>query len=145
MVMRRCRALLKNEDAALDAMQDTFVKVLRYKERLSGNTPSSLLYRIATNVCLNILRRKNHESDNNELLLEIASTEDIEKKTFVNDFLERIFKTEHVSTKTIAVLRYIDKMTWKEVAKETGLSVSGVRKRLRMLKLKTSRQREKEL
>ena len=31
MVMRRCRQLLKDEHKALDAMQDTFVKLLQYQ------------------------------------------------------------------------------------------------------------------
>ncbi|HEQ70853.1 MAG TPA: sigma-70 family RNA polymerase sigma factor, partial [Spirochaetia bacterium] len=31
MVIRRCRQLLHDEEAALDAAQDTFVRALRYK------------------------------------------------------------------------------------------------------------------
>ena len=56
MVLRRCRQLLQNEDKALDAMQDTFVQLLRHEKRLTAGAPSSLLYRIATNICLNVLR-----------------------------------------------------------------------------------------
>ena len=56
MVLRRCRHLLRNEDAAADAMQETFVRVLRNGKTLTASYPSSLLYRIATNVCLNMLR-----------------------------------------------------------------------------------------
>ena len=33
---------------------------------------------------------------------------------------------------------YLDSMTYEEVARETGLSVSGIRKRLRNLKLKAT-------
>ena len=56
MVMRRCRSLLKDEDEAADAMQDTFVRLLRHQDRLQERGPSSLLYTIATNVCLNRMR-----------------------------------------------------------------------------------------
>ena len=56
MVLRRCRRLLRDEDDALDACQDVFVRVLERRERLDGLYPSSLLYRIATNVCLNRIR-----------------------------------------------------------------------------------------
>ena len=38
------------------------------------------------------------------------------------------------SSRTIAVLHYIDGLTLEQVAGETGLSVSGVRKRLRRLR-----------
>jgi RNA polymerase sigma-70 factor (ECF subfamily) len=47
-----------------------------------------------------------------------------------------LFNSEKPSTREIAVMYYLDSMTYEEVARETGLSVSGVRKRLRNLKLK---------
>ena len=55
MVLRRCRFILKNEDKALDAMQDVFVRLIERKEKIS-NVCSSLLYTMATNVCLNKIR-----------------------------------------------------------------------------------------
>ncbi|HET9451391.1 MAG TPA: sigma factor-like helix-turn-helix DNA-binding protein, partial [Aggregicoccus sp.] len=48
--------------------------------------------------------------------------------------LSRLFGAEQVSTRTIAVLHLLDGMTLEETAKEVGLSVSGVRKRLRTLR-----------
>src|SRR5271157_2140043 len=58
MVMRRCVHLLGNEEEASDAMQETFVRVLSHSTTLHATYPSSLLYRIATNVCLNLMRTK---------------------------------------------------------------------------------------
>ena len=136
MVLRRCRQLLQNEESALDAMQDTFVKVIRYQEKLKATYPSGLLYRIATNVCLNIIRKRNKMTHlpSDELLSAIAAVDDVEEKIIHKDLISRIFKTEKVSTKVMAVMHYVDGMTLKEVASEVGLSVSGVRKRLRILK-----------
>src|SRR5512136_204343 len=70
MVLRRCRALLRDEDRALDAMQDVFVQVLRHKDSLNARYPSSLLYRIATNTCLNSIRsaRRRRDISNDDLL-----------------------------------------------------------------------------
>ena len=56
MVLRRCRALLRNEARAEEAMHDVFVSVLRFETQLSDEAPGALLMRIATNVCLNRLR-----------------------------------------------------------------------------------------
>ena len=53
MMLRRCRRLLTDENEALDACQDVFVRLLRNRGRLDLACPSSLLYRIATNICLN--------------------------------------------------------------------------------------------
>ena len=136
MVLRRCRTLLYNEERALDAMQDTFVQVLKHQERLSAAAPSSLLYRIATNLCLNVIRsdRRHPQTQDDEILLNIAGTEDHEKTIITRHFLDRVFLREKPSTRTIAVMHYVDSMTLEEVAREVGLSVSGVRKRLRSLR-----------
>ena len=138
MVLRRCRFLLRNEEKALDAMQDTFVKILMYRERLDGRYPSSLLFRIATNICLNIISREKRGAEcvYDEILDNIAISDDIEKKIEAEDLLDRIFLKEKSSTREIAVMHYVDNMTLEEVADEVGLSVSGVRKRLRQLKLR---------
>ena len=54
--MRRCRQLLRDEQEALDGCQDVFVRVIEHRRHLDARYPSSLLYRIATNVCLNRIR-----------------------------------------------------------------------------------------
>jgi RNA polymerase sigma-70 factor (ECF subfamily) len=136
MVLRRCKYLLKNEQKALDAMQDTFVKVLRYRDSLKPKALSSLLYRIATNICLNIMRGESRKpaSLEDDLLQQIACSDEPEQRFFYEDILNTIFKTEKPSTKVIAVLHYVDGLTLEQVSKEVKLSVSGVRKRLRQLK-----------
>ena len=56
MVLRRCRRLLRDDDEALDVMQEVFVRVWTRRETLDATYPSSLLFRIATNLSLNRLR-----------------------------------------------------------------------------------------
>lgn len=136
MVLRRCRALLKTEEEAVEAMQDTFVQVLRRRDRLDVTAPSSLLYTIATNTCLNRIRsRKRHPEDmDGELLERIAVAPDTEDRAWARVTLDRIFGQEQPSTRVIATLFLVDGMTWEEVAAEVGMSVSGVRKRVRTLR-----------
>jgi RNA polymerase sigma-70 factor (ECF subfamily) len=136
MVLRRCRQLLRDEDKAVDAMQDTFVQVLRREQSLDDRAPSSLLYTIATNVCLNVLRSERHRprSGGDELLETIAGTDDPAGGALVRHVLERIFEKEQPSTRAMAVMHFVDGLTYEEVASEVGLSVSGVRKRLRTLR-----------
>ena len=138
MVLRRCRMLLTNEEKALDAMQDVFVKLIKKENELMDNSPSSLLYRIATNTCFNILRsdkRKSH-INNDEILLNIAGKDDHESRVLTNHFLDRLFEEEKETTRLIAIMHYVDGFTLEETANEIGLSVSGVRKRLRNLRKK---------
>lgn len=147
MVLRRCRSILKDEDAAYDAMQEVFIKLLQKNSSLTGDFPSSLLYRIATNVCLNIIRsgRSIPVSPDDAVIASIAHTDDSNERFIAGDFLDYIFKDEHDSTRTMAYLHYVDGLTYEEVARETGLSVSGVRKRLRTFQEKVGHLRGEAL
>jgi len=139
MVLRRCRYILKDEEKALDAMQDVFVRILERKDRLTG-VCSSLFYTVATSVCLNKIRsdkiRRGPQIDN--LLDAIADN----KTTFheeVTDtvlLLDNIFTDTKEDTRTMAVLHYVDGLTLEETAVEMKMSVSGVRKRLLGLRKK---------
>jgi RNA polymerase sigma-70 factor (ECF subfamily) len=136
MVLRRCRRLLQNEEKAVDAMQDVFVQLLRRGDTLDERAPSSLLYTMATNICLNILRaeRRRPRTRSDEILMTIAGSDDPESRVLDRHLLERLFAREQPSTRAIAVMHFVDGLTYQEVAREVGLSVSGVRKRLRTLK-----------
>ena len=137
MVLRRCRQMLRDEQQATDAMQDVFVQLLRHRDRLEDRGLSSLLYRIATNVCLNKIRSsgRRQEDAQSDLLARIAATGGADEgRAEARSMLDRVLGREPISTTTIAVLHLHDGMTLQEVADAVGLSVSGVRKRLRKLK-----------
>jgi RNA polymerase sigma-70 factor, ECF subfamily len=144
MVLRRCRSILKDEDAAYDAMQDVFIKLLQNRDRLKGDYPSSLLYRMATNICLNMIRdgRSIPVSPDDAIIGNIAHADDAHDRFVMNDFLNYVFRNEHESTRTMAYLHYVDGFTYEQVAAETGLSVSGVRKRLRTFQEKVKHLKE---
>ncbi len=136
MVLRRCRRLLRDEDEAMDACQDVFVRLIENRDRLEARYPSSLLYRMATNLCLNRIRdrRRRPAREGDETLLRIASAERPGAATEARTLLDRLFGRHPESSRTIAVLHYLDGLTLEEVAAEVGLSVSGVRWRLRGLR-----------
>jgi RNA polymerase sigma-70 factor (ECF subfamily) len=132
MVLRRCRQLLRNEDEAMDIAQDVFVQLVRHKGRLHDSYPSSLLHRIATNLSLNRIRatRRARNVPAEGLLDRIACFDNLDAPLI----LDRLFGRQPESTRTMAVLHYVDGMTFEQVASECGMSVSGVRKRLRGLR-----------
>jgi len=136
MVLRRCRQLLRSEDEALDACQDVFVRVLERRRRLHARYPSSLLYRIATNICLNRIRDRTRrpETSDEEKLFAIARAEEPGAASDARMLLDRLFNRHPESSRTMAVLHYVDGLTLEQVAAETGMSVSGVRWRLRNLR-----------
>ncbi len=137
MVLRRCRGLLGDDPQAVDAMQDVFVQLLTHRDRLTDHGASSLLYTIATNLCLNRLRsrrRRPEDPESNSLIMQIAAADDPEARGLARGLLDRFFAREPASTGTIAVLHLLDGLTLEEVAETVGMSVSGVRKRLRTLR-----------
>ena len=140
MVLRRCRTLLRNDAQAEDAMHDVFVAVLRAEDRLRDEAPAGLLLRVATNVCLNRLRaiRRRPEDGDDDLLSRIAATaDDGEARASARNLLGRLFGADDplaASTATLAVMHLCDGLTLEETAREAGLSVSGVRKRLQRLR-----------
>ena len=132
MVYRRCKQLLGNEDDAMDALQDVFIKLINSEEKLHGQFPSSLLYTIATNTCLNIIRGRKRRQESaqtpEELVLPAFDQgyDEIEAKMTMDLILE----DESESTRSICYMYHVDGMTLKEIGQVVGLSISGVRKRL---------------
>ncbi|MBP5402731.1 MAG: sigma-70 family RNA polymerase sigma factor [Treponema sp.] len=137
MVLRRCRFILKDEDKAQDAMQDVFLRIFENKTRIT-NVCASLFYVTATRVCLNRIR-----SDK----LRTGPDFDVIAETMADDFsametekieagiiLEEIFSNRDAKDSLIAVLHFVDGYTLEETAEQTGMSVSGIRKRISELR-----------
>lgn len=142
MVLRRCRYILKDEEKALDAMQDVFVRILERRGTISA-VCSSLFYTVATTVCLNRIRsdKVRHAPQIDHLLNEIADGRGAghEEKTDAAMFLDCIFANGREDTRQMAVLHYVDGLTLEETAAQMAMSVSGVRKRLSVLRTKALR------
>lgn len=139
MVYRRSMMLLRDQSEAEDMMQNVFLRVFERWDSLDVSQPSSLLWNTTTRLCLNRIRdkkRRGLDTDTSEILLSIACADDDEGEMEAKGILAKLFSREPESSRTIAVLHFVDGMTLEETAREVGLSVSGVRKRLRNLQAK---------
>jgi RNA polymerase sigma-70 factor (ECF subfamily) len=119
-------------------------KVLIHKKQLKNQYPSSLLLRISTITCLNMIRDQSSQSSlhSEDPLYRIAFYDESEKKIILQDMLEKIFRKEKPSTREIALMYFVDGMTLREVGDEMGLSVSGIRKRIREFRSRVKTKRE---
>ena len=85
------------------------------------------------------------EDADDERLLAIAATAGgsaADGRSLARDLLAKLFRDDDplaASTQTIAVMHLVDGLTLEEVAAEAGLSVSGVRKRLRTLRARLTK------
>jgi RNA polymerase sigma-70 factor (ECF subfamily) len=134
MILRRCRQMLKDEDAALDTLQDVFARWLQLGRELP-EYPSSFFYTMATRLCIDRIRSAAARPQGETGLLEqIASAGDLENESGARRILDRIFGRQEESTRVMAVLHYVDGLTHEEVAAEVNMSAAGVRRRLQRLR-----------
>ena len=122
-VFRRCLRLLRDPEAARDATQEVFVKLVRESDRLSD--PEATLqwvYRVATNLCLNQSRnaRKRPQALDPEAALELAPapTPSLPDGRLARQILARF----DARTQAIAVGVLVDGMEHEEMAGLLGIS-----------------------
>jgi len=121
MVYRRCLRLLKSPEAAGDATQEVFLRLVRDEARLFDREDLiPWLYRVATNHCLNLRRDARHHG---ETALDLAP----ESTTGRGDGLDaivvqRLLARFDAVTQAIAVAILVDEQEHEEVASALGLS-----------------------
>jgi RNA polymerase sigma-70 factor, ECF subfamily len=129
-VYRRCLKLLRDKEAAKDATQEVFVKLVR--DMAKFDDPKIVLpwmYRVATNYCLNALRdRKRHGEEAIEEL-EIAAPHNgasLPDRHLAGSILSRFDE----GTQAVAVGVLVDGMGHEELAGALGISRKTVERRL---------------
>jgi RNA polymerase sigma-70 factor, ECF subfamily len=130
-VYRRCLKLLHDREAARDATQDVFVKLVHHIERLAGpDDPLPWIYRVATNHCLHLLRarrRRGREVDADAGSLELAAP----TAAYPSTALARaVLSRFDAGTQAVAVGVLVDGMEHTELAEALGISRKTVQRRL---------------
>ncbi|RME26474.1 MAG: RNA polymerase sigma factor, partial [Deltaproteobacteria bacterium] len=133
MVHGRCLTLLRNEADAAEAVQEIFLKAHRYAHRFEGRSkPSTWLYRIATNHCLNVLRtRRRRPEDPVEDVAALAPLpvgDSALDRVAGAQLVDRLLEGWDARTQQCVVYHYLDGMTHDEVGALLGISGAAVRK-----------------
>ena len=125
-----CMKYLKNEEAAKDAVQQIFLKVIHELARYRVQYFKSWLYMIARNYCLMQLRR--HEVKNiSELKDTIADEEfslqrSVEKEKLLT-LVEASMEELNADQKTCITLFYLDKQSYQQISEKTGFNLMQVK------------------
>ena len=140
-VVGYCLSMLSNQTEAQEAAQDIFVKAYHSLRKFKGNSSfSTWLYRITTNHCLDILRKRTRrktvsldalveaEGDHIERLFAVESTaaSPLENR----DLIQKILATLPEDYRTILTLREADGLEYQEIADVMGCSLDAVKGRL---------------
>jgi RNA polymerase sigma factor (sigma-70 family) len=127
-VFARARALMGNDAAAKDAMQEVFLKVLHQRRDLrSEQSPMAWLYRVTTNLCLNTMRDEKRRS---ELLSQNAANDVVAADAEARAIVLGILRMVPPSVQEIAVYYHLDEMTHEEIAELMGVSRRTIGNRL---------------
>ena len=129
-----CRRILGIHEDADDVVQDVFVRVYESLKNFRGDSEFyTWLYRIATNVSLNALRKKRlkefvrYDEAYEEYLPSSAQTDDFALQQEYQTILERAIERLPAKQKMVFIMRYYEEMPYEEMAKVLNKSVGGLK------------------
>ena len=133
-VYRRALRFTRDESKAMDIMQETFLKVIKYQNSFRGDSsPLTWLFTIVDRCFFDSIRPNKNE---------IINTDDIE--TFVKSEMENhdeIFLQQELVSKLlinskkdvrqIVVHRYFDELNYKQIAEKLNINEKTVRRKIK--------------
>lgn len=140
-----CYRMFNNKEDSLDCTQDTFIKVYKNMEKAIGNGNfKSWICRVATNTCLDELRKRGKKNETSLFTLSNENNESLEKEIVDTSAtpLEEILENEkslvlenainklNDENKTVIVLRDIEQLPYEEIAQILGISLGTVKSRI---------------
>jgi RNA polymerase sigma-70 factor (ECF subfamily) len=137
--------ILGNEEDAKDALQDTFLRALRFIKKFKGKSSFyTWLYRITTNVCLTRLKRRKNQRITISLDEPIKAEDDIQReipdyshspeilheRRQMQEVLQHAIGELPTDYRAVVVLRDLQGLSNKEVSKALQISLAAVKSRL---------------
>lgn len=145
-ILNHCFRMLGNVTDAEDATQEVFVKVFRFIKSYSEQSSfSTWIYKIASNVCLDQLRKNKRQlkdtvslhqqnSEGEEFLLAVEddapSPYDVARKKEANRVLYQALDNLSADQRQVIVLRDIEGFSYEEIAKITKTAPGTVKSRI---------------
>ena len=134
-VLCRCQQLLRDETAAWDAMHQTYVRVIKYRQSFKRDAkPLTWLFSIATRVCLDEIRARSRgeplECTDVPWTEEPTAPITIEERLHQQQTVRRLLYFFNAAVQEIVVLRYFYDLEVREISAQTGLSERTIARRL---------------
>lgn len=139
-VRARCRRLLRDEAAADDALHETFLRAVCHAQHAPpGNQALHWLYRIASNYCLNELRRQRTAAATpfDEALS--AAPSSLEAELANRDLARRVVGAVPEKLHVPALLKHVNGLLDAEVAAALGVARRTIVYRLEAFRDKATR------
>jgi RNA polymerase sigma-70 factor (ECF subfamily) len=129
----RCRSMLADERAAEDATQETFSRVFARLDRVPDDRAALFwIYRVATNVCLNELRRRRRRPEAVASPTAAAAPASLDPESLLVDraVVASLVAEAPEELGVVAWLHYRDGFEQAEIAEIVGVSRRTVASRL---------------
>lgn len=136
--------MLSNADDAMDASQEVFIRVYRSLSSFRGDSKfSTWLYRVANNVCLDILRKRNYRvvsldgeitaEDGEKQAMEIPDAFDVEavvEKAEFGALVQKAINMLPEQHRAILVMRDMQDLSYTEISETLKLPEGTVKSRI---------------
>ena len=127
----RCLRLLRDEAAAEDAAQETFLRVWKHiQEPLEADAAARWIWRVATNYCLNEVRNQRRQPEPRETLPDLPAEGALEDLLANRELVAQIIARVDVKLRAVAFAHYVDGLEHVEAARRLGISRRTVANRL---------------
>ncbi len=134
LIYNRCLNLLGSEDEAMDAFQDIFMKLIKYKGTVKDNEVIiPWIYRVVKNHCLNVIRYRKKFADN-EVLEYMPTGGDFDDKISNKMLINQILSIHNQKVQDAVYYTYIEKLNQEEIRTITGQSPATIRRNLNKFK-----------
>lgn len=128
---------LRNPDEAEDALQETYLRMLKYRDATSLEFPQALVFRVARSVLIDRARRRaTRRADKHVAIdnVEIGATEPSQERTFLAQeevlLLRQAIKELPPRCKQAFLLSRLRQRTYPQIAEQMGISVKMVEKHI---------------
>lgn len=140
-IFGKCISLLKNEEAAEDAVQEIFMKILFNLDKFSGKSKfSTWIYSITYNFCIDTIRRnKKNISRSVDDIENYDVPDDIDDSFLLEMSIERlkvILDKIPVDDRSILLMKYQDEMSIREIGFVLEKSESAIKMKIKRAKQK---------
>ena len=157
MVYNLALRMLRDPQNAQDAAQDAFLKAFRSLPKFRGESSFSVwLYRLTSNVCLDMLRKAKHsgkvvslypDDEDEGRMLDLPDTaplpEEAAEKRERIECVRTAMKNLSPEHREILILREVDGLNYAEIAEHLGINEGTVKSRINRAKLALRRELEK--
>jgi RNA polymerase sigma factor (sigma-70 family) len=131
-------SFLRNSEAAEDAMQEAFMKMLKYANQYNGESKfSTWLFTITANLCRDLLRRSDNKvkTESEEVLIDLPAPEELSPDRRLEHrenerLVQRALAVLNADQREVILLARYQGLSYAEIAQIVGCSEGAVKTRI---------------